>query len=61
MDKVALFRFALKLVPITLMVYKEIQAAKEDDGKVDNDETVAIIEKFMTAVFKAFTGQAINP
>jgi len=60
MGKIALFKFAMKLVPIAIMVYKEIQAAKEDDGEVDTDETIAIIEKFMKALFKAFTGEEIE-
>jgi len=59
MGKIALFKFAMKLVPIAYNVYRDIQKAKEDDGEVDGEEIAEIIRNFVKGLYKSFTGEEL--
>ena len=56
MGKLALFGLCMKLIPMVYMVMGEIKKAKENDGKVDEVEGLAIFKKFADALKNGFMG-----
>ena len=60
MNKAKLFLTLLRLVPIILSTYEKVMQAKEDDGKLDPQEIMEIIDYFSKAVYKLVTGQELT-
>ena len=50
MDWLDIFKWIMKLIPCILSLLKNLNAAKDDDGKVDFEEAVEIAEQFLDCI-----------